>query len=199
MRRVPVLLVLCLQLLAGGSARAEAWQPARQTVTYAIDGATGIALYRSIGERGPELAGRRVTAYTHYKLLWTRRYRPQLDGSCVLAVAIPHLTIITTLPKAPAGLSPAVAASWQRFIAGIAEHERFHANEIVAMVKGIEAFSAGLSAPSDPDCQAVRAKLQAHVIKTVAEHEATSRAFDKTEWGEDGAMRKLVLELVNGP
>jgi predicted secreted Zn-dependent protease len=45
----------------------------------------------------------------------------------------------------------------------------------------------------------VRARLQAYVIETVADHEAASRAFDKTEWGEDGAMRKLVLELVNGP
>ena len=200
MRRVlVVLLVLCLQGLAGGAARAEAWQPAQQTVTYAIEGATGLALYRSIGERGPELAGRRVIAYTHYKLLWTRRYRPRPDGSCILAVAVPHLTVITTLPKAPARLSPAVAASWRRFVTGIMEHERFHGNEIVAMVRRIEAFSAGLSAPLDPGCRTVRARLQAYVIGTVADHDAASRAFDKTEWGEDGAMRKLVLELVNGP
>lgn len=200
MRRVPVLLlVLCLQCLAGSAARAEAWRPGQRIVTYAIDGATGIALYRSIGERGPQLAGRRVIAHTHYELLWTRRYRPRPDGSCILAVAVPHLTVVTTLPKAPARLSPAVAASWHRFITGITEHERFHGNEIVAMVRRIEAFSVGLSAPSDPGCRTVRARLQAYVIETVADHEAASRAFDKTEWGEGGAMRKLVLELVNGP
>lgn len=192
------LLILALPLCAA-PARAAEWQPVERTVTYPIEGETGIALYRSIGDNGPQIAGRRVVAHTRFDLLWTRRYREQPDGSCVLAVAIPHLTVTTTLPKAPAHLPPALGASWRRFIDGITEHERFHGREIVAMVRRIAAFSTGLSAPADPGCRKVRAKLQAFLGKSIAAHRKASRAFDADEWGGDGAMHRLVLEFVNGP
>ena len=194
-----ILALLVLYPLAAAPALAATWQPVERIVAYPVTGATGLALYRSIGERGPEIGGRRVIAHTRFDLLWTRRYRPQADGSCVLAVAVPHLTVTTTLPKAPGGLAPAVAASWRRFIDGIAAHERFHAREIVAMVERIAAFSDGLSAPADPGCARVRAKLQAYLAKSIAAHEKASRDFDAAEWGEDGAMRKLALSLINGP
>ncbi len=196
MRRA--LLVLSLPLFAA-PALAAAWQPVERTDTYPVAGATGLALYRSIGEKGPEIAGRTVIAHTRFDLTWTRRYRPRPDGACVLAVAVPHLTVTTTLPQAPAELAPAVARSWARFRAGVAAHESVHGRAIVAMVKRIAAFSAGLTAPADPGCRKVRAKLQAYLAKTIAAHKAASRAFDREEWGEDGAMRRLVLELVNGP
>lgn len=196
MRSTLAFLVLFLLAIP---ARAQAWQPVERIVTYPIEGGTGIALYRSIGENGPKIAGRRVVAHTRFDLLWTRRYREQPDGSCVLAVAVPHLTVTTTLPKAPAGLPPALEASWRHFIDGIAEHERFHGREIVAMVRRIAAFSAGLSAPADPGCRKVRAKLQGFLAKSIAAHRKASRAFDADEWGKDGAMHRLVLEFVNGP
>ena len=186
-------------LLATTPAQAATSHPVTRNLTYPVAGATGLALYRSIGEKGPEIAGRTVIAHTRFDLTWTRRYRPRPDGACVLAVAVPHLTVTTTLPQAPAELAPAVARSWARFRAGVAAHESVHGRAIVAMVKRIAAFSAGLTAPADPGCRKVRAKLQAYLAKTIAAHKAASRAFDREEWGEDGAMRRLVLELVNGP
>ena len=196
MPRATILLPLLLALAT--PAHAAGWQPATRTVTYAITGDTGLALYRSIGEHGPEIGGRRVIAHTRFDLTWTRRYRPQADGSCVLAVAVPHLTVTTTLPKAEGDLPPAVGASWSCFVAGVSAHEKVHGGAIVDMVTRIADVSAGLSAPVDPGCRKVRARLQAYPPRPSPPPQE-SAAFDKTEWGEDGAMRRLAEALVDGP
>ncbi|MGN6551948.1 MAG: DUF922 domain-containing protein [Pararhizobium sp.] len=190
---------LSLPLLATTLAHAASFHPAHHTITYPITGTTGIALYRSIGARGPTVAGHRTIAHTRFDLTWRRDYRPQADGGCVLAVAVPHLTITTTVPEGPAKLPPAVKVSWARFSDGIRAHERVHADAIAAMVERIAAFSTGLSAPADPGCQKVRAKLQGFLAATIAAHKAESRAFDKQDWSDGGHMKALVLDLVNGP
>ena len=177
---------------------AEPWQLVEQVKTYAIRGATGIDLYRSIGERGPA-AGVQAIAHTSFKLTWTRDYRPQPDGSCVLAVAKPKLIITYTLPKAPSGLLPVVAEKWQRFISGVETHERVHGDQIVDMVRDIEAFSRGLTAADDPKCQKVRQKLQARLKEFSDERVRQSRQFDEVELTEGGAVHQLILSLVNSP
>ena len=177
---------------------AEPWQPVEQVKTYAIRGATGIDLYRSIGERGPA-AGVQAIAHTSFKLTWTRDYRPQRDGSCVLAEAKPKLIISYTLPKAPSGLPPVVAEKWQRFVSGVETHERVHGDQIVDMVRGIEAFSRGLTAADDPKCQKVRQKLQARLKEFSDERVRQSRQFDEVELTEGGAVHQLILSLVNSP
>lgn len=180
-------------------APAEPWEPVEQIKRYAVVGATGIELYRSIGERGPAAGVGQAVAVTSFKLTWTRDYRPQPDGSCVLAVAKPKLIITYTLPAAPKNLSPAVAESWKRFITGVEKHERVHGEQIIDMVRGIEAFSRGLTAEADPKCQKVREKLQARLKTFSDERVRQSREFDKVELTEGGAVHQLILALVNGP
>ncbi|WP_233123465.1 DUF922 domain-containing Zn-dependent protease [Agrobacterium vaccinii] len=174
------------------------WKPSEQIKTYAITGSSGIDLYRSIGERGPQ-AGVQAVAHTTFKLTWRRDYRPQPDGACVLATARPNLTIIYTWPKAPAKLPPDVAASWQRFIAGVEKHERVHGQHILEMVKKIEAFSVGLRAEDDPKCQKVRVVLQQRLGELSNEQRQRGRDFDKDELSNGGAVHQLILTLVNGP
>lgn len=177
---------------------AEPWQPVEQVKTYAIRGATGIDLYRSIGERGPA-AGVQAIALTSFRLTWTRDYRLQKDGACVLAIARPKLIITYTLPKAPAGLPPVVAEKWRRFITGVEAHERVHGEQITAMVRGIEAFSLGLRAENDPKCSRVREKLQARLKQFSDERVRQSTDFDRVELTEGGAVHQLILALVNSP
>ncbi|MFN7027596.1 MAG: DUF922 domain-containing Zn-dependent protease [Pseudorhizobium sp.] len=169
-----------------------------QIKTYAINGTTGIDLYRSIGDRGPK-AGVHAIAHTTFKLTWTRDYRPQPDTSCVLAVARPKLVITYTMPEAPKNLPHAVAQSWARFIAGVEKHERVHGDQIVDMVRGIEAFSRGLRAEKDPKCQKVREKLQVRLKEFSDERVRQSRDFDKDELNNGGAVHQLILALANGP
>ncbi|MEH6690924.1 MAG: DUF922 domain-containing protein [Pseudorhizobium pelagicum] len=178
---------------------ASAWQPLEEVRAYAVSGSTGIDLYRSIGERGPAAGVGQAVAVTTFKLTWTRDYRPQPDGACVLAVAKPKLIITYTLPAAPKNLTSAVAESWQRFIDGVEKHERVHGTQIIDMVRGIETFSRGLREENDPKCTKVRQTLQARLKQFSDERVAQSRAFDQVELTEGGAVHRLILALVNGP
>jgi predicted secreted Zn-dependent protease len=191
-------LLLPALLLLPSLARAADWQPAEVIKPYAISGSTGISLYRSIGERGPAAGVGQAIAHTTFRLTWTRDYRPQPDGACTLAVARPKLVITYTLPKAPAGLPADLAARWKTFLAGIEAHERVHGTHIVEMVQKIEAFSLGLSAPDDPQCQKVRAVLQKRLGELSDEQRRRGREFDRAEMAKGGNIQRLVLALVNG-
>lgn len=192
------LLIVLFVLTLTSSAVAADWQPIERVDSYTIEGGTGIELYRSIGDRGPKIGIGRAIAYTDFELTWTRDYRPQADGACVLAVARPRLVITYRLPEAPDDLSGPVAARWERFITGIAAHEKVHGRYIVEMVEQIADFSLGLSAPDDPGCQKVRQVLQARLGELSREQRRRGSDFDRAEMAEGGNIHQLVLGLVNG-
>ncbi|MDA4637125.1 DUF922 domain-containing protein, partial [Escherichia coli] len=74
--------------LVGMPAAAQAaWKAVEQVETYAIAGKSGAALYASIGERGPIIAGAtRTIAHTNFKLTWQRKYERQ-GNACTLVSA----------------------------------------------------------------------------------------------------------------
>jgi len=199
-RYFPLTASVAYALTAGFASPALAFTAVEQVKTYAIVGQSGPELYASIGARGPVISdGRRTVAHTTFKLTWQRDYRPQGDGSCVLTRAKPKLIITYTLPK-PQGSMPAdVASNWKRFADGLAAHEKIHGEQIIAMVEKIEAFSTGLRAEADPDCQKVRAALQAQLKIISDERVSLSRNFDRKEMGAGGNIQKLVFKLVKGP
>src|SRR5690606_16475258 len=105
-RRLRILAAACA--LAGWPAPSHAdWKPVERVEHYRVSGRSGIELYRSIGENGPLVGVGRAIAYTDFKLLWSRAYRPQADGSCTLASARPSLTITYRLPRAAGDLPAA--------------------------------------------------------------------------------------------
>ncbi|MCT8999690.1 DUF922 domain-containing Zn-dependent protease [Chelativorans intermedius] len=183
-------------LLPAVSARAE-WQAVERIETYAVSGRTGIALYRSIGERGPKVGIGRAIAYTDYRLTWRRDYRPE-DGGCRLAAAVPNLTITYRLPAPADTLPPATRRLWETFIAGVEVHERGHGAIILDVVKKIEAISVGLAVADDPDCTKTRAELQRRLVPLAEELRRRNRDFDREEMSEGGNVHRLVLGLVNG-
>ena len=197
-------LLLCFisALLLSSPARAD-WKPVEKVENYAITGQTAPELYASIGERGPligkDVVGNkvRVIAHTNFKLTWTRDYRPE-GGACVLKTARPKLIITYTLPK-PAGLLPAVESKgWAVFIAGLAAHERVHGDQIVDMVRKIEAISVGLTVAGDPGCKKIRTELTNRLSELSQAQRQASRDFDRVEFGPGGNLQRLVLAFVNG-
>lgn len=185
--------------LIGAPAAAHAdWKPVERVETYRVSGRTGIDLYRSIGENGPNVGVGRAIAYTDFKLLWSRDYRPQPDGSCKLVTARPSLTITYRLPKASGDLPAATQHAWKTFLEGIAAHEKVHGDIIVDMVRQIEAVSVGLSAPADPECKKVREALQSRLGPLSQEQRRKSRDFDREEMRDGGNVHRLILALVNG-
>jgi predicted secreted Zn-dependent protease len=190
-------LALALIASAGSGALAN-WEAVERVEPYSISGTTGIELYQSIGANGPKIGIGRAIAYTNFDLKWSRDYQPQPDGSCVLVTARPHLIITYALPKPSSSLSPAMQRNWDRFIEGIRAHENVHGEDIKDMVRAIEAYSVGLSAPADPGCQKVRQKLQARLGELSQAQRQKSRDFDRVEMGNGGNIHQLILTLVNG-
>lgn len=175
------------------------WKPSEEVRVYAISGATGAELYRSIGEHGPEVGGQsRVIAHTTFKLTWTRKYERQ-GNACVITIAKPKLTIIYTLPKPSSKLPAAVQASWNIFIDAIRKHERVHGDTIIDMVHEIETLSLGFSAPDDPDCRKIRVNLTERLGEISGRQRQRGRDFDKVEMSDGGNVQALILKLVNGP
>lgn len=191
------LLVLALLVTAIPAARAN-WEAVERVEPYSISGTTGIELYQSIGANGPKIGIGRAIAYTNFDLKWSRDYQPQPDGSCVLVTARPHLIITYALPKPSSSLSADMQHNWDRFIEGIRTHENVHGEDIKDMVRAIEAYSVGLSAPDDAGCQKVRQKLQARLGELSQAQRQKSRDFDRVEMGDGGNIHQLVLTLVNG-
>ncbi|TWG99351.1 putative secreted Zn-dependent protease [Mesorhizobium sp. J18] len=174
------------------------WQAVERVEPYAISGKTGIELYRSIGDNGPKIGVGRTIAYTDFKLLWSRDYRPQPDGSCKLVSARPNLTITYRLPKPRDELSATTQRLWDRFIEGVTAHEKVHGEIITEMVKKIEAISIGLTVADDPDCRKIRTELTKHLGELSQEQRRRSREFDRVEMSKGGNVHQLILALVNG-
>ena len=193
----------CLLLLAVSAAPVSAsaqWAPVEQVKTYKVSGSTGIELYRQIGEKGPLVGGAfRTIAHTDFKLLWSRKYEPQPDGSCVLAAARPSLTLIYTWPSASGSMPEGLKQKWDVFSQGVRRHERVHGDMIVEMVKEIEAVSVGLSAPNDPQCAQIRKDLTAKLGEISKRNRARHRDYDKLELNDGGNVHQLILNLVNEP
>lgn len=195
MRIVPKLAFLAGLLLAAGACAAADWQAVERVEPYAVEGATGLEIYRSIGERGPRLGVARVIAHTGFKLTWTRKYERQGDA-CVITVNRPKLIITYTLPRLKSTLFGPLKGRWDTFIAGVTAHEKVHGDFIKDMVKEIEAMSVGLTAENDPKCQKIRARLQTRLGELSQAQRARSRDFDAVEMSEGGNVHQLILHLV---
>lgn len=196
MLRLLALSLTTAVLLASTPALAD-WKAVEQVENYSITGRTGLELYKSIGERGPQIGNTRAVAHTTFKLTWTRKYEPR-GNSCVLAVARPKLIITYTLPKPKGELPAPVRRNWETFISGIAAHERVHGDYIKDMVREIEALSVGFTVEGDPGCKKIRAELTEHLAALSQAQRQKSRDFDKVEMGSGGNIQRLILALVNG-
>ncbi|MEX3007999.1 DUF922 domain-containing Zn-dependent protease [Hoeflea sp. TYP-13] len=187
--------MLFLSLPAGADIRATEVEK-----TYAISGTTGLALYKSIGARGPRLHGGASSAIakTDFDLKWGRDYRR--DGNdCVLVAARHFLTITYTLPKPAEKLAPDVAARWRVFISGIRAHEAVHGEYIVDMAQDIYDTTVGFRQKNDPDCKTIRKAIQVPLKAAFDRYKARNRAFEQSEMGAGGNVQQLILGLVNGP
>jgi predicted secreted Zn-dependent protease len=182
--------------LLAASAFAQDWQAVERVEPYAVQGATGMEIYQSIGERGPKLGVARVIAHTGFKLTWTRKYERR-GNACVITVNKPKLIVTYTLPKLKSKLSEPLKSRWETFIAGVTRHEKVHGDFIKDMVKEIEAMSVGLTVDNDRDCRKIRPVLQARLGELSDAQRARSRDFDQIEMSEGGNVHQLILHLVD--
>lgn len=199
MRFIPRSTVFVGFLFALGMAlpvSAQEWQPMEKIEHYKVNGASPMALYQSIGERGPKLSLGRVIAHTTFKLTWQRDYQQQ-GAACVLATAKPKLVITYTLPKPAQKLPADVAAKWETFYNGIVEHEKLHGQFMKDLTQQIQDVSIGLRDENDPGCKKVRAALQAQLKPISDAHVARHSEYDQVEMSPGGAVHQLILTFLN--
>ena len=189
-------LLLAISLLFTTGAQAQDWPAVERVAPYAVEGSTGMALYESIGARGPKLGLARVIAHTGFKLTWTRKYERQGDA-CIITVNKPNLVITYTLPKLKSKLSEPLKSRWDTFITGVTAHEKVHGDFIKEMVKEIETMSVGMTVDNDPKCQKIRAQLQTRLGELSQAQRARSRDFDRVELNDGGNVHQLILQMVD--
>ena len=184
--------------MSAGMASAVEWQAEEVTRTYPVSGATGIALYESIGANGPKSGDRRTIAHTTFSLKWSRKYEPQAGGACRLVSAKPFLTITYTLPAVKGVLQGEVRTRWETFSSGIRRHELTHGDIIKDMVTQILETTVGLTVDDDPQCRKIRKVIEEPLKAASLRQRERSRAFDQDEMSNGGAVHQLILALVNG-
>ena len=192
----PFALAAALLVLAAPALAGEV-KPKFVEKTYAVSGATGIALYESMGSNGPVLRGGASSAIakTDFDLKWGRDY--VRDGNdCVLQAARSFLTITYTLPKPSQRLSADVAARWRVFIDGIRAHEAVHGQYVAEMAQEIYDTTVGFRQENDPGCKAIRLAIQTPLKQAYARYKARNRAFEEAEMARNGPIHHLILDLI---
>jgi len=187
---------LFVSMVAAFPAAGQEWQATEKVAHYPVNGTTPMALYQSVGERGPKLSLGRVIAHTTFKLTWQRDYQQQ-GAACVLATAKPKLVVTYTLPKPAQKLPSDVAAKWDAFYEGIVAHEKLHGEFMRDLTQQIQDVSIGLRHENDPGCQKVRAALQAQLKPISDAHVARHSAYDRVEMSPGGAVHQLILAFLN--
>lgn len=173
-------------------------QVTEKVVFYPISGDTAVALYRSIGEKGPLISDNiRTIAHTNFTLTWQRKYKKD-DGNCTLVLAKPRLIITYTLPKPSQKLPQPVAQSWQKFITGIERHEHMHGYFIKEMVRNIELETVGMSIKDDPKCIKFKAELDKKLSVLFQEQRQKGRDLDRADMKSGGIIHQLILNFLNG-
>ncbi|MEM8539728.1 MAG: DUF922 domain-containing protein [Pseudomonadota bacterium] len=175
------------------------WQATVSEKHYKVEGTTPIALYESIGERGPIIKdNRRTIAITTWDLKWRRDYQRKGAG-CILASALPFLKINYELPKPAQKLPATMSARWNAFYEGIRAHELQHGEMIRNMTRVIINETVGLTTQTDDsNCNQLRAAVLAKVKTAFDAYTRQTAAFERKEMSEGGNVQKLVLGLLNG-
>lgn len=175
------------------AAGAQELPPVREK-TYAISGSTGLELYRSIAEKGPNGGGH--VAQTSFKLTWKRLF-DERGGDCYLVHARPQLSITQTYPKPMGKLSADMRRRWDKFMVAARQHEHTHVRMIADMVRSTEASLSGMVERNDRTCAKVKKAVAARIDEGYQAHRERSRAFDKAELGFGGRMFVVLEDLVN--
>ncbi|MEM9573594.1 MAG: DUF922 domain-containing protein [Pseudomonadota bacterium] len=193
------LATFALFMLLSNIAHGADWEAQEFTKHYNINGTTPIALYKSIGEKGPVIKGnRRTMAITTWDLKWRRDYQRKNAG-CTLASALPFLKITYELPKPAQKLPATINARWNAFYEGIKIHEHQHGAMLRNMTQVIINETVGLTTETDDsNCNQLREKVLAKVKQSFDAYTRQSFAFDRDEMTNGGNVQQLVLGLLNG-
>ncbi|RTL93397.1 MAG: DUF922 domain-containing protein [Hyphomicrobiales bacterium] len=195
MRRTGLAILAAACVLSCGAAAAGT----KLTVhvrSYDVAGRTGAELVEAMDGLGPRHghATRAIaeTGYTvHWKLDVTRD-----DGICRLRQANGTIDLTYTFPRRISPSGPALSKRWERFMAGVRQHEHTHGRIAKQMMRATDTALAGLERPDNWFCTGLRWDARRRIDAIYADYEARQNAFDAREHRDGGHVDRLVHALI---
>lgn len=194
--RFPWRAVLATTLLLGAAEFAVAANVRTTTKHYAIGGATGDQLLKSMNRRGPKHGFlSRAIAQTAYQIDWDVKIGLE-GGNCRLRRATPNMKMTYTYPQPSDNLSPAMRGRWSRFMVGVRKHEAQHGTYARQMAGAAERSLRGLRVANDPTCRKTTALMRKRVQDIYEAYEAKQIVFDQREHRQNGNIYRLIQQLT---
>ncbi|WP_296745446.1 DUF922 domain-containing protein [Mesorhizobium sp.] len=164
--------------------------------TYDVAGKTGAELIESMDGVGPKHGfTTRAIAETGYTVHWDLDVA-RADGVCRLRGAQGKIDLTYTFPNRTSPAGPALSRRWDRFMAGVRQHEHTHGRIAMRMMRATQTALAGLQQPGTWFCLGLHREAKRRIDAIYAEYEAKQNAFDVREHRPGGHVEHLVDALT---
>ena len=195
MRRMRLAVLAACCVLSGVGAASAGTRLTVHVRTYDVAGKTGAELVDAMDGLGPRHGyTTRAIAETGYVVHWD--FDVARDKSvCRLRRAEGRIDLTYTFPRRSSAANPSLRRRWDRFMAGVREHEHTHGRIAMRMMSATQAALAGLERPESLFCGDLRREARRRVDAIYAEYEAKQNAFDAREHRDGGRVERLVDAL----
>ena len=157
-----------------------------------LHGSTARELRDDLSRQGPVgETGIRGDGYTEYSIAW--RFSMELkDGICSARDVEVDLAVTMQLPRwnPPAGVSPELRRTWDRFSGDLREHEDGHHKIARSAAKAVKRkLKRDIDAAS---CDLLKTKMNATATGVLREYRAKQQDYDlETDYGREEGSRLL--------
>jgi predicted secreted Zn-dependent protease len=150
----------------------------RKTNYYAMTGSSIRHIQQSLRQTRPWKDKSNHDASTEWRVQWHVSINRSGD-ECHCSGFTTTTTITITLPRwiAPTNTPASVRSAWQRYVAALAQHEAGHAD--FALTAAAEMHQRIKEIGSDPDCAALRSKVQTECQAIIDAHRAREKEYDQ--------------------
>jgi len=164
--------------------------------TYDVAGKTGAELVEAMDGLGPRQGhATRAIAETGYAVHWKLDVTRD-NGICRLRQADGTIDLTYTFPRRTSPSGQALSRRWDRFMAGVRQHEHTHGRIAKQMMRATETALAGLKRPDNWFCTGLRWDARRRINTIYADYEAKQNAFDAREHRDGGHVEQLVNALM---
>ena len=164
--------------------------------TYNVEGRTGAALVEAMDGLGPRHGhATRAIAETGYTVHWNLDVTRD-KGVCRLRQAVGTIDLTYTFPRRTSSAGPALDRRWDRFMAGVRQHEHTHGRIAKQMMRATDTALAGLQRRDNWFCTNLYSEARRRIDTIYADYEARQNAFDAREHRDGGHVDRLVHALI---
>ncbi len=165
--------LLLLPLLARGEST-FVWT----TNYYIVTGSNMREIMESMDQARPAKITSGMMACTEWRMWWRFAVVPS-TGGCRCASFTTRLVLTNTLPRwtPPTNATPQLLSTWRRLFWSTARHEGGHSE--IALAALAEVHKRVKELPDDPDCDGLRAKVNAMIRSVLEDYKKMDEDYDR--------------------